>query len=255
MSTVNYNDSTPAAPLGRANLKWQSDAAGNASVNAPLAPVATVVTTDNYVLTLNDTVVSLQGSPISNVYLPPNPLPYSVVTIRNAANSGGPVGLLLQGNGHLLNNNTAITLWFGQTITYFYNPVAGVWQGLSWNPGNWIPWAPVITASGGMTLTNLVLNSLLWQPSYVTAHFSFSLSFTLGGTPSTSINVSLPFPAIGADMFAPCWGQAPGELWSQDAFHNLISVAGNNFLLRNNAGANLALGAWTVESTGLYRIG
>lgn len=41
MSTINYNNTTPAAPSGNANVTWQSDGSGNISAYTPnrLAPI------------------------------------------------------------------------------------------------------------------------------------------------------------------------------------------------------------------------
>jgi hypothetical protein len=36
MSTVNFNDTTPAALAGSLNVRWQSDASGNISANVPV---------------------------------------------------------------------------------------------------------------------------------------------------------------------------------------------------------------------------
>lgn len=34
-SKFELNDATPAAPVGRINIKWQSDSSGNVSANIP----------------------------------------------------------------------------------------------------------------------------------------------------------------------------------------------------------------------------
>lgn len=40
---INYNDTTPAAPVGHINVKWQKDAASNVSAYVPEASGTTIM--------------------------------------------------------------------------------------------------------------------------------------------------------------------------------------------------------------------
>lgn len=50
---INLNDTTPVAPIGGANVKWQQDSSGNVSAYTALAPTKTTVTPVAGVVTID----------------------------------------------------------------------------------------------------------------------------------------------------------------------------------------------------------
>jgi hypothetical protein len=50
---INLSDTTPAAPTGASNIKWQQDSSGNVSAYTPTAPTKATVAPSAGVLTLD----------------------------------------------------------------------------------------------------------------------------------------------------------------------------------------------------------
>jgi hypothetical protein len=56
---INLSDSTPVAPSGGQNVKWQSDVSGNVSAYAPIAATRQTVAISSGVLTVNAALGSI----------------------------------------------------------------------------------------------------------------------------------------------------------------------------------------------------
>ena len=190
----------------------------------------------------------------ANVFLPATPAPNQSIIVKNL--NIIPT-ITVNGNGFNIGGASTYLVYQSSAIQFWFDSTNTVWRVIAvLQPSAWLPWTPTVTASGSMTVSGLTINDAQWQwvnPN--TANFKINLTFTLGGTASSTVIVSTPLPSIAPNtMVAPAWSQSPGEPFTQDPWHNLIA-ASNGFNLRNLAGTNLTLGAYTIESTGFYRIG
>jgi hypothetical protein len=92
--SINYSDTTPAAPAGSFNIKWQTDGSGNISGNVStvpggtkqtVAPVAGVVTAD---VSLGSSIFININAVITNIVLS-NPIDGQEITILFAQDVTG----------------------------------------------------------------------------------------------------------------------------------------------------------------------
>lgn len=82
----NFNDTTPAAPVGTTNVAWQKDGSGNISANVPTSPaIANAV--DLTAQTANISATNLIASPANAVYRISS---YIIVTTPDGASSTLP---------------------------------------------------------------------------------------------------------------------------------------------------------------------
>ena len=89
INQVNFNDTTPAAPSGSINSKWQSDSSGGAI--STYTPPATATTPGAVPTPPNDATKYLDGT--GNWSVPPAPPTPSVIAPQTKFHSVSPVGV------------------------------------------------------------------------------------------------------------------------------------------------------------------
>jgi len=87
--------------------------------------------------------------------------------------------------------------------------------------GIWTNYTPTVTASGSMTITDLVVDTARYTLIGNSMGLEISISFTTGGTASNQVDITFPFSIITATYrsfysgvkqpnFSPGWVYAPG---------------------------------------------
>jgi hypothetical protein len=112
----------------------------------------------------------------------------------------------------------------------------------------WDTWMPVVTPSGAMTLTGLNVQRARWKQIGKVVHVSIALSFTVGGTPSANLGISLPaalrFPSDDASCFS-AFGSDPATDLLLPAYARLVHGTPSGFRLSRVDGRNWILGSPT----------
>lgn len=108
-------------------------------------------------------------------------------------------------------------------------------------------WTPTVTASGSMTISSLSVNQAQYKRVGPFVHFHVSCTFTLGGTASTTINLSVGVAgtAHNANCAFVCSADQNGTgvslpRWRYDGTNIIVFQAGNvNWTLGANAAVNI----------------
>ena len=114
-------------------------------------------------------------------------------------------------------------------------------------------WSPTVTASGAMTVTSLSVNQAQYKRYGPFVHFHVSCTFTLGGTASTQVNVSVGLAGVTHNVNC-------AFICSADENGTAITNArwrydGTNLIIFKAGGANWTLGAnAAININGHYRI-
>lgn len=249
MSTVNFSDTTPSAPTGFYNTKWQSDASGNISANIQVSPPVTTMNAD-YTATPSDQLVAIFGG--SNLLLPASPVASEIVQARNFTSGN----ITVNGNGHNVAGAATALLYPGQFNAYLYNLSTTSWTVLNPTPSSWMSWTPIITANGAMTVSSPTFTVAEWQWSNTsTILYRMNISFTLGGTANTQVYMTAPLlTSVAAQVPNACWVQEPTFAFPNavNYFHRADSV--NGFLLRKFDNSNFVLGVFAFNVQGYYRL-
>lgn len=151
---------------------------------------------------------------------------------------------------------TAIRRGTGTTVLIAGDIVSGVPYQLYYNGtyfliigqrfSAWNTWAPAPTGSGSMTLTPVTVGSARYRTDGIETRFTTSFSGTIGGTPSTDINVALPSTpgsSTGGGGIATDNGTKVAIAWYN---------SGSNIVIRKYNSANWTAGAFDVFLSGLY---
>lgn len=70
----------------------------------------------------------------------------------------------------------------------------------------WLTWTPTFSCSGSMTFTSNSINIIKYKLRYDTVLFAINVFGTTGGTASTDIKVTIPFPVASDVAYAPLAG-------------------------------------------------
>lgn len=149
----------------------------------------------------------------------------------------------------------------GQSSLVLYTQNASVtlqWNGSGWSveafeAGAWTGWTPAISAAGSMTVSAVsITNAVFRQHSNMIA-FELYVHFTLGGTASNAVIVSMPPPPLfGNHNLAAGWYALGGSAWNA-AF--VVVGDGQPGISAYIAGlANWTLGSNQLYAQGSYRI-
>ena len=250
MSVVNFNDTTPAAAGGFSNVHWQSDASGNISANISPVQTITAITAD-YTVTLNDTFVVAQGA-VNNITLPASPTSWQTISIRNASSPQVTINIL--GNGKTVVGFASLPIYFGATISFYFDPGVNNWKYANYGASTWNNWSPVATAQGSMTVSAFTASDAQWQwTNPNTISFKLTASFTLGGTASTQVYFTAPVVVVGTLYPQVCWVQQPSDS-TPDVQYYFRPDLSLGFLMRTPTAVNFALGAYSIATSGWYRI-
>lgn len=110
----------------------------------------------------------------------------------------------------------------------------------------WATWVPTISGSGAMTLTPVTVTAARSKKSGAKREWFITFSGTIGGTPDTDINISLPSDPVydtgGAGTVTDNSTKMPG-MWY---------TSGTNAILRKYNSANWTAGAFDVFIQGFY---
>lgn len=110
----------------------------------------------------------------------------------------------------------------------------------------WATWVPTISGSGSMTLTPVTVTAARSKKSGALRHWFITFSGTIGGTPDTDINISLPSDPVydtgGAGTVTDNSTKMPG-MWY---------TSGTNAILRKYNSAVWTAGAFDVFIQGFY---
>lgn len=147
----------------------------------------------------------------------------------------------------------------GQGSLSLYTQDASVtlqWNGSTWSieaavGGLWANWTPTVSGSGSMTVSSLSVTDAQFQQVGSLIYAKCLLSFTLGGTASNQLTVTLPTTAAGATAIFSTQvnpASSPGNWISAVGF-----VSGNQILVRISSQPNFTLGATGVGAFGFYR--
>jgi hypothetical protein len=251
MSTVNFNDTTPAALSGFSNVHWQSDASGNISANVPLSASVKSVSTD-YTATTTDQMIAATAG-VSNVYLPAAPVANQILQIRNL-NTGTNL-ITIQGNGNTVAGLPTYPLYSGMTIQLWFDLSVPTWRSLLQTASGWLAWTPTFAAAGSMTVTSPTITDAQWLFINGTVIFyKLSATFTLGGTANSQVYFTAPLPVVGTLYPGICWIQEPAQVVPNSNLYFCRPDLTQGFTLRRADNANFPLGAYTINTQGFYRI-
>lgn len=246
MSTVNFNDTTPAPPTGLTNIKWQSDASGNISAGVSPFATGTIVAADYTAAATDSYIVANTG--VTTVTLPASPTPNQVLSIRNNAT----VAITINGNGHNVFGASTFSLPSGMSLCMTYNPAgAGTWVNFFYTSSAWLSWTPTVTATGSMTVSSVsILNAVYTRltPSLIALQLYFTL--TIGGTLSNGLQATLPSPTASGQV------QVGTAILNQGQWVPCVSFiqgAAAPLLVTPSAGANYIAGATSVVASIIYQ--
>lgn len=116
--------------------------------------------------------------------------------------------------------------------------------------GSWGTWTPTVTASGSMTISSLSVKLAAYLQVGPITLFNVWVQATLGGTASTSVNVSLPTALVGAQNI--CAAELFSGSW-QLGFGTVVGGAPNTIELELTSLGNFTLGSFVAEMSGFYR--
>lgn len=124
--------------------------------------------------------------------------------------------------------------------------------------GPWQSWTPIITGSGVMTVSGTSITAAKFMKFGNLLFFYLIVSFTLGGTASTDVQITLPpFHTLEtiSDAVAIYGSGIPNGL-NQQNLMCFVSLTLQQFLVRLNPIANWPLGAQNgIRISGFYSVG
>ncbi len=118
-------------------------------------------------------------------------------------------------------------------------------------------WSPTVTASGSMTVSSLSVNQAQYKRYGPFIHFHVSCTFTLGGTASTQINVSVGLAGVTHNVNCAFACSADENIaGTATAVNNARwRYDGTNLIVFKPGGVNWSLGAnAAININGHYRI-
>jgi hypothetical protein len=173
------------------------------------------------------------------------------LTILPAATFSSTValnGAVTLGAGLNLNSQTvsgAGTFTGSLTLnTVTFNTPANITFG-----SNWQTWSPTVTATGSMTVSGVSASDAQFLRVGPFVFFKCYVLFTLGGTASNQVGVSLPVAQVGGQNMIAATVQA--TFWST-AFAYIAS-GGSAVNVLPSGGANYTLGSTQMMVEGFYR--
>jgi hypothetical protein len=134
--SVNLNDTTPAAPAGGLNVKWQTDGSGNDSAYIVLASVASALAptvndqTANYVAVIGDAnnVVTMSVAGANTFTVPPHAsVAWVVGTTLTIIQKGAGQVTLTPGAAVTLQTASSLTTRAQWSIVSLTNIATDVW--------------------------------------------------------------------------------------------------------------------------------
>jgi hypothetical protein len=168
-----------------------------------------------------------------------------ILVVKKIDTSGNAVTV----SGTSIDGGISLKLYtLNSAVTLQWNGAA--WSVVSFNPGSWATFTPVVSASGSMTCSSTVINSAQWQLIGPSAYaWNFSITTTLGGTAALVVFVTLPLASLGTEIGlaavnTPSASDSPG-----------FSYATNNASLTCVLAPLQAypLGATTISASGVWR--
>ena len=161
--------------------------------------------------------------------------------------------ILPSGNVGIGNANPGTLFSVGTlfTVDSSGNVVFGTPAGLSFG-ANWQNWTPTVTPGGSMTVSGLSGNAQYIRIGPI-VHFYLTLGFTLGGTLSNQLAVSLPVSSANVNLEA----FASAITTPTTSFFNCFSYVNTNassMTVVYNYGNNFsAAGSYVLYASGSYR--
>lgn len=158
----------------------------------------------------------------------------------------------VDGNGSTIDGASTLVLYSqNSSVTLQWNGAA--WSIEGFNAGNWANWTPTVTAAGSMTVSALSITFAQFKRTFSNVLIQLRFSATLGGSPSNTVQPTLPIAAVGGTIQVLL---VVADTVSASAAASIGFAAGGSSVgscLLTGA-PNWPLGAVTITLAGFYRI-
>lgn len=115
-------------------------------------------------------------------------------------------------------------------------------------------WTPALSAAGSMTVSSVTINGAYFLRQGPLVFFALEAQFTLGGSASNTVLISLPPGTMPPNA---AWGfGASAQLLLPGASQFVVGVSwvdsASGIVVRQDGGANFPLGAYQITVTGTF---
>lgn len=151
--------------------------------------------------------------------------------------------------------NTTVTVTGGTDYSLVSAAIETPYYSYIENPQgfpDWFNYTPTVTASGSMTIASLVINNASFSIKGKTVFLNVRATFTLGGTASTQVSVTLPVEAASIAGWSYGLGSFYDASSSVSGWAYIAASTPDYIGIKKYDGSNMSLGAGRMVTTQMF---